>query len=182
MAAPSKPLFVPRVLWGALLASTFIYLYVLYTVARDRADLEPDPALLPALGAVALGAAVASFLLPAQMHRAAAKSVKLEVKEIPDPNASVAFRDQTPTIRVFADPDEVRKKAVALYHTPLILSLALSEAVAVFGLVLGFLGFDWMMVLPFFVTSWILFALRFPEARHALEPLEKAHDARLLVE
>jgi F0F1-type ATP synthase membrane subunit c/vacuolar-type H+-ATPase subunit K len=48
------------------------------------------------------------------------------------------------------------------YLTTLIVALALAESVAIFGLVLGFLGAPPTVVVPFFVVAWILMIIRFP--------------------
>jgi len=48
--------------------------------------------------------------------------------------------------------------------TELIVTLALAESVAIFGLVLGFLGAPARVVVPFFAASWALMLLRFPRA------------------
>jgi F0F1-type ATP synthase membrane subunit c/vacuolar-type H+-ATPase subunit K len=48
--------------------------------------------------------------------------------------------------------------------TELIVILALAESVAIFGLVLGFLGAPARVVVPFFAVSWFLMLLRFPRA------------------
>lgn len=176
---PSQLMFVPRVLWAALYASTFIYVFLYFTVAPDQPQ-QPIGTMRIALAVTALMVAVVSFVLPASLHRKGAAMAKLDVKDVPDPDGSVMLRDEAPTIRVFADPAKARKKAMALYFTPLILSLALTEAIAIFGFVLGFLGAELPTVLPFFVAAWILFIPRFPRWKAAVEPLEQAHDARLL--
>jgi hypothetical protein len=66
-----------------------------------------------------------------------------------------------------AAPRMIRNRASAgtrqgLYLSALILSMALAESVAVFGLVLGLLGGPSTAVLPFFVASWILMLIQFP--------------------
>ncbi len=48
------------------------------------------------------------------------------------------------------------------YLTSLIVALALAESVAIFGLVLGFLGAPPMVVVPFFAVAWLLMVIRFP--------------------
>lgn len=179
-AGTSNLLRVPRILWGALYASTFVYLFVYFSRPAPASPGGSLETMHIALGVAALGCAVASFLLPARFHAMGAAAAKLAVEEVPDPDGSVMFRDKAPTVRVFADPGQARKKAMALYFTPLVLSLALTEAIAIYGLVLGFLGAEPVAVLPFFIAAWILFIPRFPRWRSAIEPLEKAHDARLV--
>lgn len=48
------------------------------------------------------------------------------------------------------------------YLVTLIVALALAESVAIFGLVLGFLGGPPTVVVPFFAVAWILMIIRFP--------------------
>ncbi len=48
------------------------------------------------------------------------------------------------------------------YLVSLIVTLALAESVCILGLVLGFLGAPPMVVLPFFVITWLLMITRFP--------------------
>jgi|GEM_PF-6865030 len=48
------------------------------------------------------------------------------------------------------------------YVTSSILAMALAEAVATYGVVLGFKGAPQSVVLPFFVGAWILMLIRFP--------------------
>ncbi|MGZ3424801.1 MAG: hypothetical protein ACXWUG_05275 [Polyangiales bacterium] len=62
---------------------------------------------------------------------------------------------------------EARRPAV-MFQTAAILGLAMTEAIALFGLVLGFQGFDLPVFLPFFVVAWLVFALRFPRPTHPL--------------
>jgi hypothetical protein len=54
------------------------------------------------------------------------------------------------------------------YLVTLIVALALAESVCILGLVLGFLGAPPMVVLPFFVVTWVLMIVRFP-TRERLE-------------
>jgi F0F1-type ATP synthase membrane subunit c/vacuolar-type H+-ATPase subunit K len=49
-----------------------------------------------------------------------------------------------------------------LYVTSFILAMALAEAVAIYGMILGFKGAPPMVVVPFFVATWILMLIRFP--------------------
>lgn len=50
------------------------------------------------------------------------------------------------------------------YVTELIVTLTLAESVAIFGLVLGFLGAPAHVVVPFFAVTWVLMLLNFPSA------------------
>ncbi|MBK8996524.1 MAG: hypothetical protein IPM35_12355 [Myxococcales bacterium] len=169
-------LVTPRILWGALLASTVLFLAVLFFVPHEHA--APMPILPPALGVVAIGLGIFSFVLPMQQQRTVLQQAKVEITEAPDPNASgvIPYRD-APKRRVFADPKAAENKAFACYQTPLILGCALSEAIAIFGFMLGFLGHPPALFLPFFVASWVLIAVRFPTLARVRGPLEKAKGA-----
>lgn len=49
-----------------------------------------------------------------------------------------------------------------MFTTGAVLGLALTEAVALFGFVLGFLNAPMTTYLPFFAAAWLVFLLRFP--------------------
>ena len=178
-AGQASPEHVPWILYGALWTSTLLYLVILWVQQPQLADLPgPDSAMVFALALAAAGSAVTSFLLPRHLHRVGLAQAELEVEEVPDPDASVMFRDQTPTIRVFAAPEAARRKARQLFFTPFILRLALAEAIAVYGLVLGMQGASWGTVLPFFVACWAIFAVSSPRRTWIYGALERARDAR----
>ncbi|GMV17496.1 MAG: hypothetical protein HS104_00135 [Polyangiaceae bacterium] len=169
-------LLTPRILWGALLASTVLFLVVLFV--QPHPPSIATPILAPALGAVAIGLAIFSFVLPMQQQRTVLQQAKVEITEAPDPNASgvIPYRD-APKRRVFADPKAAENTAFVNYQTSLILGCALSEAIAIFGFMLGFLGHPPVVFLPFFVASWVLIGVRFPTLARVRGPLEKAKGA-----
>ena len=122
-------LFVPRILWAALFASTLIYLVVLELVeVQTGASWQT---LVYPLAFVAATTGGASLLLPRFMHKQSQ-------------SGDSAIQKQS------------------RYLTTLILALALAESVAIFGLVLGFLGAPATVVVPFFAVAWILMLVRFP--------------------
>jgi hypothetical protein len=65
-------------------------------------------------------------------------------------------------------PAHTIQGSLVRFQTAAILGLALTEAVALFGFVLGYLGFAPIMFMPFFVVAWLIFILRFPRATHPL--------------
>ena len=118
------PLLTARILWGALFASTLIYLLVLELVTLDAGtDWQ---ALLYPLGFAAAATAIGSLFAPRLL------------------------KGQSPN------------KKEGSYLTALILALALAESVAIFGLVLGFLGAPVTVVVPFFALCWLLMLVQFP--------------------
>ena len=176
----SARMMVPRILWGALFTSTCLFIAVL--LFQQQSGLLPtdptDPIMLPAFAVVALGIAVASVLFPRHLHRTSLELAKLEVvTEVDERGGGVLFRDAAPTIRVFADQDTARRSAFVKFHTPFILGMALSESIALFGFVLGMLGFPLLHVLPFWIVCWALMIVRFPTLKRVLGPLEKVQHA-----
>lgn len=173
---------VARILWGALFASTCVFLGVLLFVRQSGTiPAEPaEPFMLIAFGVVALGVAAASIVVPRTTHRTSLGNAKLEVvTEVDERDGAALFRDAAPTIRVFANPDEARRVAHIRYHTPFILGMALSESIALFGFSLAMLGFPVLQVLPFWIVSWVLMIVRFPTPRRVFAALEEIHDAVL---
>jgi hypothetical protein len=168
-----------RILWAAITASSVMLLGVLWMVRRSQPPPgQPEPILLPVLGFVALSVAVVSVVMPRTMLRQALGRLDLRLDSEPDPHAEPSlFRDSAPMRKVFAEPERARERAVMPFQTTLILGLALSEAVAIFGFVLGMLGFDLAYVLPFFVVSWILCAVRRPSLEQIERALEQAKQA-----
>lgn len=172
---------VPRILWAALIMSCVIYggLIASGAIAADPLVLDPTMAIVFAI--CALGAAVTSFVLPASLLRQAlahaAPSVAIE--ERADTDAATLFRDAAPRVRAIASPAEARAIFAGRYYTSFILSLALSEAVAVFGLV-GHVGgfFPMPVALVFVGAAIVLQALRFPSAARCVAVTERAWNAK----
>jgi hypothetical protein len=150
-----------RIIYGALVSASFVYLLVAMVAAPEPMS-TPDPILAYAFGFVALSTAVVSFLLPRKLLEDAFGKLRPELKEETDPDAEALFRDQAPTRRVFADPAGLRRELLRSYMSPFILGLALSESIAIYGLVLRFVGHGWELALPFFVLGWMLLGVRFP--------------------
>ncbi|MFK7989865.1 MAG: hypothetical protein AB8I08_27850 [Sandaracinaceae bacterium] len=179
MSAPSPPpMQTFLILYLALLASTFVYLGLLLSGLLVVAPAE-DSTLAFGVAASAVGVLAASWFVPRMIHGAAVSALELTIEEIPDPNGSVMFREQTPTIRSFADPERADAEARRVYFTPFILRLAFNEAIALFGFVLGMLGYAPAVVLPFFVVSWVLFAFSAPRPSRWRAPLVAHFDAQL---
>lgn len=174
------PLQVPRILWAALIASTVVFLVVLLVLRP--APPEPPPLMMfPGFAVTAVLLLVASVFVPRMTIRNAVLQSKPEVTEetIEDPARAASdvlpYRDTaTLTRKVAKNPKKARRKALVIYQTSFILGMALSEAVALFGFVLHFLGFPLSWALPFFGACWISMALRFPTVERVLGPYERA--------
>lgn len=154
---------VQRILWAALVASTFMYLGVLQVVQRPAA--APSFALFAGIAGAAVMSAAMSVVVPdllgaASLRRAAGGLVRTRGDFHPDamPNP----RDAGLTATVIDNPDAVIAAAMPAAQTRFILGMALSESVALFGFVLTFLGFPAAWTIGFFAASWALMAMRFP--------------------
>jgi hypothetical protein len=175
---------VPRILWAALLMSCVIYggLIASGVLSQGReAPIVLDPTMALMFAVSALGVAVTSFLMPASLLRQAlahaAPSVTIE--ERADTDATTLFRDAAPRVRSIANPAEARAIFAGRFFTAFILSVALSEAVAVFGLaghVAGFLPAP--VALVFVGAAIVLQALRFPSAARCVAITERAWNAK----
>jgi len=179
--APANPWFVTRILWGSLLISTFLYLVVLHQAAPTPAQ-PPDPIMLPVFGMVALSIAAISLWLPRMMFatgvKAALKSDKFASHMAADPDASMILRDETPKLRMLVNDKKNRDLVATFFFTPFIIGMALSESIAIFGLVLGFIGFGWPEVLSFFAVAWVLMIIRFPRPEAVFAQFEKIGGVR----
>jgi hypothetical protein len=175
---------VPRILWAALITSCVIYggLIVSGVITQGREEpivLDPTMALVFAICAVSV--TVMSFALPASILRQAlahaAPSVAIE--ERADADSATLFRDAAPRVRSIASPSEARAIFASRYYTAFILSVALSEAVAIFGLV-GHVGgfFPMPVALVFVAAGIVLQALRFPSAARCVAVTEREWNAK----
>jgi hypothetical protein len=168
----------PRILWGALSFSTVLFLVVLYQT-RGHAVHELEPMFPPLFALIGLGTAVASFVVPNMQYRQFVSRKKLMLTDEPDPGASsdvIPYRN-APTRKVFANPAEARRVALIVFQTTFILGMALSEAVALYGFSLAFLGHPIQFWLPFFLVAWVLFALRFPTEKSVFGRFASAYGA-----
>jgi len=169
-----------RILWAALMGSVCMIFGTLFFVKPPQPAEPPQPIMAAAFALVSLAVAGASFFMPATMRKTAFQNMKLDFEEVADTGASdvLPYRD-APKRRVFANPKNVARRALGMYQTSVILELALSESIGLFGYVLGFLGFPIAVVIPFFVVSLVLIAIRFPTPAKAFGPFERNFDATL---
>lgn len=161
------------ILWGALLASTFIYLVILQVTPHPAPEGGPDPMLPLILAVVSVGLAVFSYWFPAQATKKA-----LLAKNIPT-EASPSFGDLPAGTKVFVNSLTARDVARPLYMTPMIIKLALRESIAIYGLVLGFTGHPMRTYIGFFVIAWLLMLEGFPRQAADDAALESAYGAKL---
>ena len=162
-----------RMIWMGILCSVGVF-YVVLRMSK-RPDAPEDPLTFATFAACALGGALASLLLPPYFHRQGTLRAALETRAA---ESAITADSTTTTRHVFVDSEKARAAARQLYQSALVLSLALSESVALFGLLLGLRGFPEERVLPFFVASIALIGLRYPRANAPQRMLETSAQAR----
>ena len=178
MRAGEQQLRVLRLLWAALLFSTVLMLVITYVAISGRGEaLTPAPLLLPVLGVVAVLEANASVLVPKHLFAHSVKAAKLEVTELPVKERM--FNESARRGRKFTDAKAARERMLPVAQTTFILGMAFAESVALFGLVLYFLGHPLEVALPFFFVCWALMFSKFPNLKKFERQLEGAYDADL---
>ena len=160
------------------MGSQFMFIVVMLVVRAEQ--VVPPEMMTPSLpyvfAAVAVMVAVASFIVPRQLLRAALQRINFEVTEVADPDAIGMYREAAEKVRVFKEPDRILPRSLGAYQTATILSLAMSEAISILGLALGLQGFIVMVTVPFFSAGILLSALRFPRESQLITIAEKLYD------
>lgn len=167
-----------RVIWGAIFFSTFVELGVVLWGDFDRhVDLRLEASL--ALAGAATALVVASIVLPGRLYAATLTRLSLPVIESPAQDTARDYRTATGGQRTFRDAAGARSAALRAFKAPLIVGLALVEAIAILGVVIAQGRFAPSSYgLPFFAVAWVLFGLRFPRVHHVLGPAERVYSAR----
>jgi hypothetical protein len=168
-----------RLLWAAI--SFAVLVLAVAVVFVTPAARSPEPVMLLALVLAAVQVAVLSFVVPGWLFRKAVKRAAFQVVEPPDPDAHEAFaRSGAAKLRVFRRPADVQQRALFYFQSPFILSIALSESIALFGLMLRLLGFDISTGLVFCAAAGVLVALRYPRASAVFTSVERVCGARFV--
>ena len=168
-----------RTLWGALLASTFMYLTVLVVLQQNGTPPAGEvPWLMaPVFATLAIGLAVASVVAPRAMLRAALLAKRWELVEL-SPEQRM-FSERQGRVRYFSDPEGVRGDAFPHQQVTFIIGMALAEAVAILGFLLLYLGFGWAWGGPFFAVCWGLMLARYPSRQRLDRQIEDTCNADL---
>ena len=171
---------VPRLLWGALLMSQVLYAGLLVVPGLIGSGAEPEGGVsIVGMIAFAIASAIGSFVVPSLVRRKNVAAQRLELREVPDPSAPVGFRGNAPTIREYADVAAVHAAARTAGFAPFVLSLALSEAVSLMGIVAGFLGQPPVVWGAFVAVGMTLTAIRFPTEATFFAPVEQHTGVRV---
>lgn len=173
-----RRLATPRVLWGAIFASTILFLGIAIVLgSQGVVQVRPEAALLPAVVLVAIITAVGSVVLPPRIARAGLKRLALPVREIPSQER--ILRERGRRNRVFENPNDAVARSLPVLQTAMIIGVALCESVALLGFVLLLLGFQLAQAIGLFVLSWVLLATKYPTDQGFSRQLETAYDADL---
>lgn len=144
-ANPDAAWRMQTILFAALFMSTVMYGGVLFMALQQPASAPPlsSAIMLPALGSVAFLLLVAAFLLR---------------RKLMPPLGDEPWRGDSS-----AKLTDAQGAALAKLFTANILAWAMSEAIAVFGLVLGMTCRDLNLLFPFVALSWVSFGLNRPQ-------------------
>jgi hypothetical protein len=164
-----RALFTVRVLWFALTFSCALLGLVTVMVPGPGKPVL-DATMEAVFAVVALGLAIASFVIPARMYAAMGRSGGVE-KSAPEPTAGGLGPAR------FAAPEQAARHAVGVGNTMLILAMALSEAVGLLGLVLHMQGAPMTVSSAFIAAGFLLAAFRFPTITRLVGPYERAKGA-----
>lgn len=170
-----------RILWAALLVASFIEAGISFYVPVPP-GMHPQQVMAIAIAAIAVVVAVVSFVLPATNIRLALRSLDAEVKEEPAPPDEMGYRERAPTVRTIHLTQSSFRALLLRSQVPLILSLALSNAITLFGVVLSRLDHPPATFAPFLVVGSVLMAIRFPSEQRLIRAIERQHQAKVVVE
>lgn len=177
-----NPMQTLRTLWAALMGSVVLLGVVCFVQSSQAHDNAPQQVMLVGIGVSAVFEAVLSFLLPAKTLKTAFRNFEAETVEQPaSADESAMFGGEPRMEKVFKHPGKAYKAALARYQAPFILSLALSEAVALNGVVLSSLGFGSPVFLSFVAAGLVLMAIRYPNEERIIALIEKGAGARFPV-
>lgn len=145
-----------KILWLALFASLAGYvMVVVFARGMPQPPLQAaalganSSALIGALALAAVGAAGASFILPRVMLKAVMKKLDAQFEPL-------------------------SARELGLYRGPFVIGVALSQSVALFGLVLGVLHYGAVDYVPFFVAGALLMLAHYPLASRVRVALDRA--------
>lgn len=144
-ANPDAAWRVQTILFAALVMSTVIYSGVLFMLLQQPASAPPldSSIMLPALGGIAFLLLVVGFFLR---------------RKLMPPLGDEPWRGDST-----AKLTDAQGAALAKLFSANIIAWAMSEAIAVFGLILGMTCRDLNLFFPFLALSWVSFGLNRPQ-------------------
>lgn len=128
-----NPMLTPRIVWGALVLSTFMYYSILVQKGTGAPTGDGDLMILP-LSIVAAVVFILSFVVPEFILKAQARRLQRPLE---------------------------LQKLVSISLVPLVIRMAFAESVCIFGLLLGLRnGIQYFY--PFWAASLLSMLLAFP--------------------
>jgi len=169
-----------RILWFALFASPAFFIAVLALQASrqvQRVDFEMSPQTQAVLyAALSVAIATTSVVLPHRQLLMSIRRLNLRVEDQVGEQVG-SFRESAPVRRVVADPEAAVRAAMPSFQSTFIVGMALAEAVALFGLLFGYVGNPPLWCAPFFIVCWALMASKFPRVTQITGAIEAATGA-----
>lgn len=167
-----------RILWVALFFSSLLLLFMITSHLVHDDDPRMPPHLPEMLGALALGIAIVSIVVPARTFDAALRAMDVTFEnEVGEQIGS--FRESAPTVKLIAKPHDTVIAAFARFQQPLLMGLALAEAINLFGFMLGFMGAHPYAYAPFFALGLGLMMWKFPRLETITTALERVKGAKI---
>jgi len=173
---------IRNILWMAFSAAIVLYggiVYFMFGVRSSFQEAFAHPLALP-LALVAIGAAVAARWLPGRIF--SEQQAREVLAKDPDPaelarDSSTGNVDENRLAKIRALSDgERRLLTLAQYSvTPFIIQLALQEAIAVFGLVLGFEAQSVLAFIPFGLVALAMNLTVSPKLEPVFEAAMRMH-------
>jgi len=162
----------------ALFISSLLFLFMITSHLVHGEDQRMPPHLPEMLGALALGIAIVSIVLPARAFDIALRSMDVTFEnEVGEPVGS--FRESAPTVKLIAKPHETVIAAFARFQQPLLMGMALAESINLFGFMLGFMGASPYAYAPFFALGLGIMVWKFPRLETITGALERVKGAKI---
>jgi len=157
-----------RMIWFSMCMAIFVYAAVVVVTAQDTSQSgEPGDIslMLPILAGVSVVTAIMARMFKVHAFSdetlRAALSVAPSDASLPGDVGALDVEDK----RVYA--------VVASRQTMMIIVLAIQESIALYGLVLGFISRDPIVLAPFAAVALLLHAFEFPRTQVLAERVQK---------
>ncbi len=175
--------FIMTILWAALIASVGIHVLAAYLATQGQPAVAIAEPVWVVMSLCAAGAAVASLLVPRwspsneRILRVMRKDIDLR-ELATNPQSRILDESRLEGLRSLSEHEQRLVGLTRMYFTPFILGMALSEAVAIFGLVLAILGRSPENMLPFAAAAILLMVTKYPNFNSLFERAERVHRGR----
>ena len=167
-----------RIVWMGLFISSLLLLFLITSHVIHDEDAKMPAQLPQILGALALGTAIMSIVLPARILHQNLRSMDVTFEN--EMGESVgSFRESAPVQKLVAKPHETVIAAFTRFQPPFIVGMGLAEAVCLYGFMLGFFGAHPYAYAPFFAVGLGLMVWKFPRLTQLTSAIERVKDAKI---